>query len=1757
MSLSPFRAFLFNTRRSTASGSSIMIGLVRAVTICATLALGLVSAQAADKAFKRDDLADSAIKLEAQIKSEAGPVSKSVASLRTDADAAFRRNDFRTGLQILGQIAATAPEDSANWLRLARTIFQIKPSNSSEQTFLLERASTAAYIAYQRAGNAAEEADALAVLGQSLSERKLWRPALDALRLSLDLREVADVRGQYEKMRDEHGFRLLDYSVDSDSASPRACFQFSEELAKRTDFAPYLALAGNDKPALSAEGRQLCVDGLKHGERYNVNLRAGLPSTVKESLPKSAEFNIYVRDRKPFVRFTGRAYVLPRTGQRGIPVVSVNTPAVSVNVFRIGDRNLINTVIGADFQQSLSRYQLSDLGGERGVKVWSGELATATTLNQDVTTAFPVDQALGDLQPGVYVMTAAPKSPGSDDDGQLATQWFIVSDMGLAAFSGNDGIHVFVNSLASTDAVANAEVRLIARNNEILATRRTDGSGHVLFEAGLARGEGGLSPALLTVTNEKADYAFLSLKTDAFDLSDRGVSGRAVPAGADAFVYAERGVYRSNETVYLTALLRDGQGNAVTGGPLTLVIERPDGVEFRRAMLTDQGAGGRSLAVPLNSAVPAGTWRVRAFTDPKAASVGETTFMVEDYIPERIEFDLSSKDKMIKVDAPAELKLDGHFLYGAPASGLQLEGDMLVTQAEARPGYAGYQFGVDDEETASNERTPIENLPESDDKGVATFPVSLAKAPTSTRPQEAQIFIRMAEAGGRAVERKLVLPVAPTSAMIGVKPLFGDKNVAEGDKANFDVVFVSPDGKPLARDGLRYELLKLEAHYQWYRQNSSWDYEPVKTTTRVADGDLSIAADTPAHITLSPQPGRYRLDVKSSEADGPITSVQFDVGWYSDGSADTPDLLETSIDKPDYQSGDTMTVSVNARTAGKLTINVLGDRLLTTQTTDVREGTAQLKIAVGKDWGTGAYVVATLRRPLDAAALRMPGRAIGLKWFGIDRKTRAIEVKLSPPALVRPNTTLKIPVRLGGVNPGEDAKIVVAAVDVGILNLTNYKPPAPDDYYLGQRRMTSEIRDIYGQLIDGMQGTRGQLKTGGDAAGAELQGSPPTQKPLALYSGIVTVGADGSAEISFEIPEFAGTARVMAVAWTATKLGRATSDVTVRDPVVLTATLPRFLLTGDHGTMSFDLDNVEGAPGDYSINVKATGPIKVSGNPVTVAKLAANQRSSMALALDASGTGTANLDVDIKGPNGLTLARHYALDVKAATQILARRSIRTLAKGESLTLTPDMFSDLVQGTGSVSLSVSLSTALDAATILQALDRYPFGCSEQITSRAMPLLYVNELATGAHLAMDSGVDQRIRDAIDRLLARQGSNGSFGLWSAGGDDPWLDAYVTDFLTRAREKGFTVPDVLFKSALDRVRNSVVNADEPEKDGGGNLAYGLYVLARNGTAPIGDLRYLADTKLNNLSTSIAKSQLAAALALVGDRARAERVYAAAVDSLMPKPTLEFGRVDYGSQLRDAAALVSLASEGNAPRATLTQAVERVEGARGLTPYTSTQENAWLVLASRALSKETMALDLDGSPIKTALYRSYKAAEMAGKPVKITNTGEAAVQAVVSVSGAPITPEPAASNGFKIERNYFTLDGKPADVSKARQNDRFAVVLKITEPTPEFGHIMVADYLPAGFEIDNPHLVSSGDTGTLDWIEDGQEPQNTEFRDDHFAAAIDRAASDKAVFTVAYVVRAVSPGKYVLPQAYVEDMYNPSRYGRTGTGTVEVRPAK
>jgi uncharacterized protein YfaS (alpha-2-macroglobulin family) len=231
----------------------------------------------------------------------------------------------------------------------------------------------AAYLAYQRATTRPEEAEALAVLGQIHAAREEWGRALKGYRTSLQLAEVASVRKTYADLEAAHGFKPADYKVDSDTASPRVCFRYPEALATgRVDFSPFVVVSGIAAPAITTEDTQLCVEGLKHGERHTMVLRPGLPAASGNAQIAAADYEIYVRDRAPMARFTGRNYVLPRTGQEGIPVVSVNTGEVAVEVYRIGDRSLLPTLRSEEFLSQLSRYSAKEIGSEKGLRSGPG-----------------------------------------------------------------------------------------------------------------------------------------------------------------------------------------------------------------------------------------------------------------------------------------------------------------------------------------------------------------------------------------------------------------------------------------------------------------------------------------------------------------------------------------------------------------------------------------------------------------------------------------------------------------------------------------------------------------------------------------------------------------------------------------------------------------------------------------------------------------------------------------------------------------------------------------------------------------------------------------------------------------------------------------------------------------------------------------------------------------------------------------------------------------------------------------------------------------------------------------------------------------------------------------------------------------------------------------------------------------------------------------------------------------------------------------
>ncbi len=286
------------------------------------------------------------------------------------------------------------------------------------------------------------------------------------------------------------------------------------------------------------------------------------------------------------------------------------------------------------------------------------------------------------MKPGAYVITAAPATaPDSDDYGSVATQWFIVSDLGLTALSGNDGIHTMVRSLASAQPVAGVKLRLIAVNNEVLGETTTAADGTATFEPGLARGTGGLSPQLV-VAETGQDYAFIDLTRAAFDLTDRGVGGRASPEKLDVFLTPERGIYRPGETVHLTALVRDDRANAVDDLPITLVVERPDGVEFLRKTLSDGGAGGYTADVALDAGAQRGSWAVKLYADPKGDPIAEQSILVEDFEPERLAVTLDTDAKLLDRTKPTSVSVEARYLYGAAAPDLPIEGEVKLTPTD-------------------------------------------------------------------------------------------------------------------------------------------------------------------------------------------------------------------------------------------------------------------------------------------------------------------------------------------------------------------------------------------------------------------------------------------------------------------------------------------------------------------------------------------------------------------------------------------------------------------------------------------------------------------------------------------------------------------------------------------------------------------------------------------------------------------------------------------------------------------------------------------------------------------------------------------------------------------------------------------------------------------------------------------------------------------------------------------------------------------
>ncbi len=1580
-------------------------------------------------------------------------------------------------------------------------------------------------------------------------------------------------------LQEKFDFRVKELSLDAERDLPTACAVFTGPLMRPLPIRPqdYVKVSPATDVQVYAAGDRLCVKGLQHGKSYKITYRSGIPSAGGAATPKDDVRDVEVENRSARAQFAANRFILPRTGKNLLPIKTVNIDRVNLRVLGVGERALVELLRNDSLGNSLSGYSADDLGQSQGREIWKGYVQPQKSLNREVTTLLSMDKMVGKKPVGVYVVVASSASKveaGSDEyneDGytELATQWVIVSDIGISAFKGIDGLTLFTRSLDSAKPVSGITLQLIARNNDILGEIVTNSDGKARFAPGLLRGLGGAQPSHIIARSRNGDLNLLRLDGAALDLSERGVSGAPALVGAlDAFLYTERGIYRPGETVRVSGLLRNPRMVAQAKIPLLFGVYRPDGTELYKVRSVGDGLGSYDVPVKIPGGARSGNWEVRAYLDPKQDSLGEVRFRVEDFVPQRIELTSKPVKDMIARGEAFAATATAKFYYGPPAADLPVEvaGNVVADYAPFAK-YSDWQFGRSEENFQAVAIAPTRIT--TDAQGVADIQVDMGDIPDTTHPLKAQLGITLFDVSGRPIYTQVTARVETSPVFVGLKPSFYGY-VAENEKAPFDLVAVNQLGQPIAGRVLTVSWVREEYDTSWYVENGRWSSRTTVTDIVVASDRLTTNKSGQAKIARSFEGGRYRMEVRDADSDA-IATYRFDAGWWSSGeTTNAPDALELNLQKADLTNGDTLTAFVKAPFDGEALVAVVSSDVVYTTTAKVTKAGNNITVPVQGDWGAGAYLMVTGFRPKAGMPSPLPVRAMGLVWFGIDKAKRSLPVTFTVPTetLPRQKVTLPVAVKGGSGNVG----MTIAAVDEGVLVLTRFKSPKPEEHYFGQRQLGIDVYDHYGQLIQPSDGAEGNLHTGGDAAMENATGNTTrSSKVIAVFTRQVTLDSNGNGSVTLDLPDFNGRLRLMAVAWSETGVGSGEANLVVRDPVVADVILPRFIAPGDAAQATLSLHNVSGKTQTISVDLSGSNGLALVSGLKNAVTLKNNERRDVPLKMlsPRAGDAKAYLKATVAGR---VIARDWDIAVRPATTITSTRTMQLLQPGQSVTLTNAMLKGFVAGTTRANLTLSNRPDYDVPALLDALDQYPYGCTEQTTSTALPLLYFSDVAAAyGKSGKVNDIAQRVDSAILKLMERQTDNGGLGMWSSSDAvDPWASAYAFDFLSRAKAMGHYVPPMAYDN-LRRFLAGHISAKASDSDAGGvgrvayyyrpeGRVYALYVLARGGFIGASDVRYFAQNEQATLKTRLAKAQLAGALAAVGETAWSDRMFAEAARTQRPSVTWW----DYGSTERDMAASLVILAESKKDAAGVLQVAEALE--RQVSKhkyYWSTQEATWLLIAAHHISAASGGdLNAVAGPVNVTGKKPYRAVldtAALAKGVAIKNNGTGPLRLISSVRGAPVQLQPAIANGMTISRRLLNMDGTPVGSATLKQNARVVVVIDGVKVDGAIGETLVTDLLPAGLEIES---IMGGDAASgsdesagngMPWLRGLTYMRFSDARDDRFVAALDLAYSGGESFRVAYIARAITPGSYVHPGVYIEDMYQPQYIARGSASRLSV----
>lgn len=1501
-----------------------------------------------------------------------------------------------------------------------------------------------------------------------------------------------------------------------------------------------------------------------------LSVEKGLPGLYGGVLENAFTEYLTASDVKPLLRFSDKQGIyLMRGGEENLKFETVNLKEVEVTVEEVFQNNMLfffNNNYNYDryrYDNSYGDEEPSEYSvGDYGKEIYTEEIRFAENKNTFQYATINLHKAINQRFRGIYVVSVR-----SDEDYYVRDAKIIsFSDIGLIAKKSGNDLLVFANSIKTTQALPNVTVQIVSANNQTLSTVTTDAQGIAKVE-NLYKEPMDFSPRLLYASLGD-DFNYLDMQASEVGTSRYEVGGKYVGTDDfDAFLYADRNIYRPGETIHLSGIVRNNQFGIVKDLPVQVKVITPVGKVFHEFQKTLNEQGSFDLDIETPEFAGTGPYTAE-LSSANGKFIQSYRFNIEEFAPDKIRATVDC-DETGEAGGEVAYTISAEYLFGEPAKGHKYQTDVVLNHIPFMPReYKKFNFSNTSYSNTSFENTFEEGV--LDDNGKVTGAFSVPENIKSGGIVEGKLYVSVFDVTGRTVNRLESFKIFPKEHYIGIKSngyYFGTNK-----DLTFQTIAVNAEEKPFQNFKIKAKVVK----YEWQTvlrksgDNGQFRYVSEQKEVPVSEQNL-IVSGAAREVTVNvKESGRYQLRIYK---DGEEDYVYQDFYAFSYGNAsassfeiDKEGQIDIVLDKEKYQPGETVKALFITPFTGKMLVTIERESVLKHFYVEVTQNSTEIPIPVGEEYLPNVYISATLFKPHGLTNQDVPllvGH--GYQPVMVEKPSTRLPVTLIAPESVRPRTKQVVTVK---TEAKKDIYVTLAAVDEGVLQVKNFKTPDPHGYMYDKRKLSVESYDLYDLLLPEYQKIASSAAGGDDYMSGKRQNPMKAKrfKLLALWSGIRKTDANGEVKVELDIPQFNGEIRLMAVAYEGSRFGSGDKPMKVVDEVVLMPAIPRTLTIGDSISMPVNVSNTTSKAGKVNVSVEVSGPLKVTSAVTQTMDIAANGSGNLYFGINTTddvGIGKITLKTSGLG----TTVEETEISVRPASSFVTESEGGEINAGTELPL--KIPSDYVAGTQTTRITVSSFPALKYTKNLRQLMGYPYGCLEQITSKLFPQLYFAELAQAAApdlLGKGVTTSYYVKEGIQKIQSMADYNGKINYWQGGSEyNRWASVYATHFLVEARKNGYEVDNYTMKNVLRALKNeSSEKTDEDYVSYNSNgrtirkiapkaSIYALYVLALAGEADISLMNYYRARP--ELLTNDTRYLLAGAFALNKNWG--------AYNELMPK-SFDMERTDrdaynFDSEIRANAIMLNVLLDvdpSNQKVQTLTQFLADKQ-----TECYSTQENAWYFLAmgkaagKRKDPKVSVEIWADGKKIKTLekASESFSAEDLIGKNIILKASGTGSTFYAWNTEGikkyATIKEE---DKEFQVRRAYYDRKGNELKGSEFRQGDLIVCKITLNGGERTVPYVAVSDLIPSGFEIENPRLNVSAD---FQWIEKAGgsfSPDYMDVRDDRMLIFTTVNAKESKSFY--YMTRVVNTGAFELPAITAEAMYNPNAHSYYGARKVRVK---